>query len=232
MRIGALIFPGIDQLDFTGPFEILSRLPWAEIHILWKSLEPVKDIHGLILTPTMTLAACPPLEVLVIPGGPGQESLMEDQEIIDFIRDCARQAQIVLSVCTGALLCGAAGLLVGQRATTHWAARNLLKLFGARPSRNRVVFSGNLITCAGVTSGLDGALVAVEMLAGKKTTQIIQLSIEYAPEPPFNCGDIRRASRSTAIATRKQLATLSAQRLKTSQRIGRLKGYWSGPVHD
>ncbi|MGC9258518.1 MAG: DJ-1/PfpI family protein [Phycisphaerae bacterium] len=225
MNIGALIFPGIDQLDFTGPFKVLSRLPGAEVHILWKTLEPVRDIHGLILTPTLRLADCPPLEALVIPGGPGQEEIMEDQEIIDFIRDRAKRVKIVLSVCTGALLCGAAGLLAGKAATMHWASLNLLHFFGAKPQQDRVVISGNLITCAGVTSGIDGALAAAAKLVGEKTAKLIQLAVEYAPEPPFDCGDIRTAPRSISVPVRQQFARISVKRLRTARRIARLKHY-------
>ncbi|EQD37914.1 ThiJ/PfpI domain-containing protein, partial [mine drainage metagenome] len=181
INIGVLIFPGIDQLDFTGPFEVFSRIPGARIHVLWKTLAPVCDIHGLILTPTMKLSACPPLDVLVIPGGPGQEALMDSRELMNFIRARAERAKVVLSVCTGALLCGAAGLLNGKPATTHWASMNLLKYFGAKPRKRRVVISGKLITCAGVTSGIDGALVAAAQLIGEKHAKIIQLAIEYTP---------------------------------------------------
>ena len=221
MNIGLLIFPDIDQLDVTGPFEVLSRIPDATMHILWKKLEPVRDIHGLILTPTMLSANCPRLDVLVIPGGPGQEALMEDKEIIDFVSARASEAKIVLSVCTGALICGAAGLLVGKPATTHWASMNLLKYFGAKPVNRRVVISGNLISCAGVTSGIDGALVAASQLVGEKQAKIIQLAIEYNPKPPFNCGNIHTAPRSIAAPARKLFATVSAKRLKTARRLRR-----------
>ncbi len=219
MDIGVLIFPGVDQLDFTGPFEILSRVPGAKIHILWKTRERIRDVHGLILTPTMTLSSCPKLDVLVIPGGPGQEGIMDDLEIINFIKHRAMQAKIVLSVCTGALLCGAAGLLIGKPATTHWASLALLTLFGAKPRRKRVVISGGLISCAGVTSGIDGALVAVARLVGDKNAKMIQLAVEYAPEPLFKCGDIDKAPRGISAPVRRAFARISAQRLKTAQRI-------------
>jgi cyclohexyl-isocyanide hydratase len=229
MKIGALVFPDIDQLDLTGPFEVLSRLPETEFHIVWKTLDPVRDIHGLILTPTTTLAACPHLDVLVIPGGAGQQLLMEDREVIGFIKRYAPKSKIILSVCTGALLCGAAGLLVGKPATTHWASMDMLKFFGAKPRRNRVVISDNLITCAGVTSGIDGALVAAAKLAGEKAAKVIQLAIEYKPEPPFDCGDIRLAPRSIAVVARREFAAISAERLKTARRLGkRINRYQKG----
>jgi cyclohexyl-isocyanide hydratase len=219
MKIGTLIFPGIDQLDFTGPFEILSRLPRAKNYAVWKKREPVRDIHGLILTPDVTIAACPALDVLVIPGGPGQEELMEDREIIGFIRDRAPKARVVLSVCTGALLCGAAGLLVGRPATTHWASFDLLKYFGAKPRRSRVVISGNLITCAGVTSGIDAALAAAAKLVGIRAAKVIQLAVEYAPAPPFVSGDIQTAPRAIRVAARSQFAQITSRRLRTARRF-------------
>ncbi len=219
MDIGVLIFPGVDQLDVTGPFEILSRLPGAKVHVIWKTRKPIMDVHGLILTPTMTLSACPKLDLLVIPGGPGQEGIMDDRAILDFIKSRAVQAKIVLSVCTGALLCGAAGLLIGKPATTHWASLDLLKLFGAKPRKKRVVISGRLISCAGVTSGIDGALRAVALLVGYKKAKMIQLAVEYAPEPPFQCYDINHAPHNISLPVRREFARISAQRLKTAKRI-------------
>ncbi len=221
MNIGVLIFPGVDQLDFTGPFEILSRVPGAKVHVIWKTRKPIMDVHGLILTPTMTLSACPKLDLLVIPGGPGQEGIMDDLEIINFIKHRALQSKIVLSVCTGALLCGAAGLLIGKPATTHWASLDMLKLFGAKPRRKRVVISGGLISCAGVTSGIDGALSAAALLVGDKKAKMIQLAVEYAPKPPFKCGNIDQAPRGISVPVRREFAKLSAQRLKTARRISR-----------
>jgi cyclohexyl-isocyanide hydratase len=147
--IGALIFPKIDQCDATGPFEVLSRIPNSAFHLIANELNPVRDANGLILTPEMTFANAPSLDVLVVPGGPGQEDLMDDEATLSFIHDQARKAQFVFSVCTGALLCGAAGLLHGRRATTHWSAFNLLECFGAIPTHARVVVDDNYISAAG-----------------------------------------------------------------------------------
>src|SRR5271165_5965545 len=155
MEIGALIFPNIDQMDFTGPFEVLSRLRGARIHVFSKSLTPIRDTAGLILTPTVTLAEAPPLDVLLVPGGRGQLALMDDGEVLEFL---AKPVSWIFSVCTGALTCGAAGLLKGKRATTHWNSFHLLPYFGAIPVDERVVIDGNLITTAGVSAGIDGAL--------------------------------------------------------------------------
>ena len=137
INIGIIIFSRMDQIDFTGPFEVLSRVPDATVHVLAKEKGPIRDIKGLILTPEMTFDEAPALDVLVVPGGPGQQDLMEDEAVLSFIRDRAARARYVYSVCTGALICGAAGLLTGVRSTTHWASFDLLKYFGAIPVDER-----------------------------------------------------------------------------------------------
>ena len=143
LQIGSLLFEGIDQIDLTGPFEVLSRIPDSTVHVIAKTKAPVRDVKGLILTPEISIAEAPPLDLLVVSGGLGQQALMEDQEILSFIRKQADSGRYVLSVCTGALLCGAAGILRGRRATTHWAAWDLLHYYGAIPTRARVVVDGN-----------------------------------------------------------------------------------------
>ncbi|MGH7101083.1 MAG: DJ-1/PfpI family protein [Acetobacteraceae bacterium] len=158
LHIGSLLFEGIDQIDLTGPFEVLSRIPNATYHIYGKTAAPVRDVRGLQLTPDETLADAPPLDVLHVPGGYGQEALMEDAEVLGWIRQQASGACSIFSVCTGGLICGAAGLLKGRRATTHWSAFHLLPLFGAIPVNERVVVDGAWIFAAGVTAGIDGAL--------------------------------------------------------------------------
>ena len=158
LRIGSLLFEGVDQIDLTGPFEVLSRIPNSTYRIYAKTMEPVRDLKGLRLTPDATLAEAPPLDVLHVPGGFGQEALMEDAEVLGWIRQQAAGACRIFSVCTGALLCGAAGLLKGRRATTHWASLHLLPYFGATPVNERVVIDGSFVFAAGVTAGIDGAL--------------------------------------------------------------------------
>ena len=141
LQIGSLLFEGLDQIDLTGPFEVLSRIPNSTYRIYGKTTEPVRDLKGLRLTPDATLAAAPPLDVLHVPGGFGHEALMEDEEVLGWLRQQAAGARSVFSVCTGALLCGAAGLLKGRRATTHWASFHLLPFFGKFLSvNNRVAF--------------------------------------------------------------------------------------------
>lgn len=188
LTIGALIFPRMDQMDFTGPFEVLSRIADSSIHVIAKTKSPVRDIQGLILTPEMSIAETPELDVLLVPGGYGQQQLMNDEEVLSLIRNHFTAGRLVFSVCTGALLCGAAGVLRGRQATTHWAAWNLLPYYGAIPVRSRVVVDGNLVTAGGVTAGLDAALVVASMLRGDAIAQEIQLSIQYAPNPVFHSG--------------------------------------------
>ena len=157
--MGALIFPRMDQIDFTGPFEVLSRIPDSIVHVIAKTKFPVRDVQGLILTPEMSIDEAPELDVLLVPGGYGQQELMNDEEVLSLIRNHFAAGRLVFSICTGALLCGAAAVLRGRQATTHWAARNLLPYYGAIPIRSRVVVDRNLVTAAGVTAGLDAAMV-------------------------------------------------------------------------
>lgn len=219
LTIGAIVFPRMDQIDLTGPFEVLSRLPDSTFHIIGRDRAPVRDIHGLIVTPEMNFEEAPPLDLLVIPGGQGQEDLMEDEVVLSFIRQQARGAEYVFSVCTGALLCGAAGLLRGVKSTTHWSAFHLLKYFGAIPVRARVVVDGTHVSAAGVTAGLDGALRVASLLRGDATAQQIQLSIEYSPEPPFHSGTPETAPAEILNAARISVERISASRLATAKRI-------------
>ena len=219
LHIGAIIFPGVDQSDFTGPFEVLSRLPDSTFHVLWKEKAPIRDVRGLILTPEKTFAEAPQLDLLVVPGGRGQESLMEDEAVLSFVREQAGNARYVFSVCTGALICGAAGLLKGKKATTHWTAFHLLEYFGAIPVDQRVVVDGNLVTAAGVTSGMDGALLMASLLRGERIAQIIQLEIQYAPEPPFSSGNPKTAPADVLQAARVVSSKITETRLATARRV-------------
>ena len=158
LQIASLLFDGLDQIDLTGPFEVLSRIPNATYRLYGKTTEPVRDLHGLRLTPDAAWADAPQLDVLHVPGGFGQEALMEDEDLLAWISEQAAGAHSLFSVCTGALLCGAAGLLKGRRATTHWASFHLLPYFGAIPVNERVVVDGNWVFAAGVTAEIDGAL--------------------------------------------------------------------------
>ena len=193
LRIGALLYEGIDQIDLTGPFEVLSRLPNATYCLYGRTLEPVRDLGGLWLKPDGLLTEAPLLDVLQVPGGPGQEALMDDDAVLTWLRRQAEGARAILSVCTGALLLGAAGLLVGRRATTHWSALHLLGYFGAVPVDERVVVDDKWVFAAGVTAGIDGALRLAAELRGEEAAQAIQLDMVYAPEPPFDSGTLQTA---------------------------------------
>jgi len=218
LQIGSLLFEGLDQIDLTGPFEVLSRIPNSTYRIYGKSAEPIRDLRGLRLTPDAALAAAPPLDVLHVPGGFGQEALMEDAEVLAWIWRQATGARSTFSVCTGALLCGAAGLLKGRRATTHWASFHLLPYFGAIPVDERVVVDGNWVFAAGVTAGIDGALRLAALLRGDEAAQTIQLQMAYAPEPPFDAGTPKTAPAAILEQARQAVRAITAQREQTARR--------------
>ncbi|MBN9614609.1 MAG: DJ-1/PfpI family protein [Acidobacteriales bacterium] len=224
LHLGAFIFPRMDQIDFTGPFEVLSRVPDSTFHVIGKDRKPIRDVKGLILTPEMTIAEAPRLDVLMVPGGYGQEELMDDEAVLSFIRKQAANTKFVFSVCTGALVCGAAGLLKGVRSTTHWASFHLLPYFGAIPVDRRVVVDGKHVSAAGVTAGIDGALTLAALLRDDLAAQQIQLGLEYAPEPPFDSGTPKTAPAEVLAAAREEIRELTAQRLATAIRIGRELG--------
>lgn len=219
LEIGSLVFEGMDQIDLTGPFEVLSRIPNATYRLYGKAHGPVRDIKGLCLTPDAPLAEAPRLDVLHVPGGRGQEALMEDEEVLGWLRRQASGARSVFSVCTGALLCGAAGLLRGRRATTHWASFHLLPFFGAIPVSARVVVDGNWVFAAGVTAGIDGALRLAAELRGDAAAQAIQLHMVYAPEPPFDSGTPATAPAAILEEARRSMAGITARREETARRI-------------
>jgi cyclohexyl-isocyanide hydratase len=188
LHLGAILFPQMDQADFTGPFEVLSRVPDSTFHVLAKERAPIRDARGLVLIPEQTLSEAPLLDMLLVPGGAGVNVVMEDEAVLAFILRQAKGAKFMMSVCTGALVLGAAGLLSGRRATTHWASHHFLKQFGAIPVNERVVVDQNVLTTAGVTAGIDGALRMAALLRGDQAAQEIQLYMEYSPAPPYDCG--------------------------------------------
>jgi cyclohexyl-isocyanide hydratase len=220
LRIGALLFEGIDQIDLTGPYEVLSRLSNSDYRIYGRTADSVRDTNGLRLTPDACLDKAPALDVLHVPGGPGQEALMEDEAVLGWLTRQAAGARYVFSVCTGALLLGAAGLLRGRRATTHWASLSLLPYFGAEVVDERVVTDGNMIFAAGVTAGIDGALRLAAELRGTRAAQEIQLTTAYAPEPPFNSGTPHTAPPEVLRAAEQARAGLLERRTRTARRIG------------
>jgi len=219
LQIGSLLFEGVDQIDLTGPFEVLSRIPNSTYRIYAKTTDPVRDLKGLRLTPDAALADAPQLDVLHVPGGFGQEALMADAEVLGWIARQAAGAHSVFSVCTGALLCGAAGLLRGRRATTHWASFHLLPFFGAIPVNERVVTDGNWVFAAGVTAGIDGALRLAAGLRGDDAARAIQLHMVYAPEPPFDSGTPETAPAAILEQARQSMADITARREATARRV-------------
>jgi cyclohexyl-isocyanide hydratase len=213
-----LLFPALTQIDFTEPYEVFSRMPATTVHVIAKTLDPVRSERGLMLVPTVTCAACPPLDVLVVPGGPGQHHAMHDEVLLDFLRGQAAQAEYVTSICTGALLLGAAGLLDGYQATTHWLSMPLLQFYGAIPVERRVVVDRNRVTASGCTAGLDFALALAAMLACDAVAQQIQLQLEYCPAPPFASGSPVTAPRDIVAAVRDAAEPFQQQRRQAAMR--------------
>jgi len=193
LQIGFLIYPGVTQLDATGPAQVLSQLPGAQVQMIWKDLQPVSTDAGFALMPTTTIKDCPPLDVICVPGGAGQFELMDDQPVLDFLAAQGAQAQFVTSVCTGSLLLGAAGLLDGYQSACHWAFRDLLPQFGATPVPERIVQDRNRISGGGVTAGIDFGLMLASRLMDEQTAKSIQLALEYDPQPPFDAGSPEKA---------------------------------------
>ena len=188
LQIGLVLFPRVTQLDFTGPLQVFSSIPDARVHLIWKRIEPVPSDSVLILTPTITFADCPQLDVICVPGGFGTDDMVNDEEMLDFLREQAKGAKYITSVCTGSLVLGAAGLLKGYRATSHWTTRDFLSAFGAIPTKTRVCVDRNRLTGGGVTAGIDFALTLVSIMVNRETAEAIQLRLEYNPSPPFNSG--------------------------------------------
>jgi len=223
-RVGMLIFPRLTQLDLTGPYEVLARTPNTIVDLVARTREPVTSDRGLTIMPTTTYAECPPLDVLMVPGGPGQQDLMDDEEALSFLRRQAAGAQYVTSVCTGSLVLGAAGLLKGRRATCHWNALAHLKLLGAIPVSERVVVDGNVVTGAGVTSGIEFALRLAAILEGEQTARELQLQIEYDPAPPYDCGSPKVAPPEMVAALQARGGKLAEERRATAARVGKKLG--------
>ncbi|MCD5991717.1 MULTISPECIES: DJ-1/PfpI family protein [Pseudomonas] len=219
LHIGLLVFPKVQQLDLTGPYDVFASTPGVTVHLIWKDLEALYSSTGLQLQPTQTFTDCPPLDVLCIPGGQGIDPLLEDEQTLAFIREQARTVKYLTSVCTGALVLGAAGLLKGKRATTHWASHELLESFGAIAVHERVVRDGNLMTGGGVTAGIDFALTLVGELFGEVQAQTVQLQLEYAPAVPFNAGHPSTAPAEVLALARERLRQSIAQRRAIVARV-------------
>jgi cyclohexyl-isocyanide hydratase len=214
-----LLYPGLTQLDLTGPLEVLHRVPGVEIHLVWKTLDLVEADSKLKLAPNTTLDGCPPLDVLFVPGGAGQVAVMQDDASLRFLRAQGDRARFVTAVCTGSLLLGVAGLLEGYEATTHWAYMNLLPLFGARPVRQRVVVDRNRMTGGGVTAGIDFGLRLAAILSEESVAKGIQLGLEYDPQPPFASGHPDVADPEVVARVRERFDALLRERGDLIERI-------------
>ena len=218
LQIGILLFPKVTQLDFTGPLQVFSSVPGAKIHLIWKRIEPVPSDSVMMLTPTTTFADCPQLDVVCVPGGVGTDDMINDEEMLAFLRKQAVAAKYITSVCTGSLVLGAAGLLRGYRAATHWTAIDYLPAYGAIPARTRVCADRNRVTGGGVTAGIDFALTLVEMLVDRKTAETIQLRLEYNPAPPFHSGSPDTAPPEVLAYIKKRIAPGQPRRAEANAR--------------
>lgn len=223
MHIAFLLFPGVTQLDLTGPAQFLSRLPGARVDLVWDTRDPVPTDAGFAILPTATLAEVPRADLLCVPGGMGVSKVIDHAPALDWVRQVGAEAEWVTSVCTGALVLGAAGLLRGYKATTHWAWHDMLPLFGAEPVHARHVIDRNRATGGGVTAGIDFALALMARIAGEDVARAVQLALEYDPAPPFDAGSPEKAGealvgvyteRANRLApTRKADLIASARRL-------------------
>jgi cyclohexyl-isocyanide hydratase len=218
LQIGLVIFPKVTQLDLTGPVQVFSSVPGAKLHLIWKRIEPVTSDSVLTLTPTTTFADCPQLDVICVPGGVGTDDMINDADMLDFLRRQAAGAKYITSVCTGSLVLGAAGLLRGYRAATHWTAMDFLEALGATPTRTRVCIDRNRVTGGGVTAGIDFALTLVSILVDRKTAEAIQLRLEYNPAPPFNSGSPDTAPPEILALTKEKIAPAQARRAEAIHR--------------
>ena len=218
MKFLMLVYPGMTPLDMMGPLQAWSQIPEAEIEIVWKTTDPIPTDTGLSVVPTHTFeTACENPDVLFVGGGtkPTME-LMQDAETIQFLKDRGQHAKWITSVCTGALILGAAGLLDGYKATTHWAAVPMLEGLGATPTEGRYVIDRNRATGGGVTAGIDFGLALAAELVGEDAAKAIQLGMEYDPQPPFSCGSPQTASPEVLAAVMERLANESGAEVETT----------------
>ncbi|WP_295491524.1 DJ-1/PfpI family protein [Sphingorhabdus sp. EL138] len=214
MHIVFVLFDNVTQLDFTGPVQFLSRLPGAVVHVVSKDGGAVTTDCGFSILPSAGFADCPQADILCVPGGHGVRDAIADTAIVDFVRQQAKGADYITSVCTGAFILGAAGLLHNKKATCHWAYTQLLPLFGATHAPARVVRDGNLITAGGVTSGIDFALELIAAISGENVARTIQLALEYDPAPPFGGGSLASSSDDTVRNLRADVYDKAAAEMK------------------
>lgn len=225
LRIAFLLFPGVTQLDLTGPAQVLSRLGNARLDFVWKTLDPVPTDAGFSILPTATFADVPTADILCVPGGFGINGVIADDEAMAWVEAVGADATWVTSVCTGSLILGAAGLLGGYRAGCHWAQREMLPLFGAIPVDARVVVDRNRVTGGGVTAGIDFALTLTAMIRGEAHARAVQLSLEYDPAPPFNSGSPTSAGSETVAAYQRRVKALAPTRDDELRALAKRRGF-------
>lgn len=224
-HIGLVIFPGMTQLDITGPHQVFALMPNTRVHLLWKTLEAVTSNEGMMIFPTTPFEDCPSLDVLCVPGGAmGVVEMMQDTEVLQFLASQSKTAKYITSVCTGSLILAAAGLLQGYRAACHWAFREQLAMLGVEVGTERVVVDRDRITGGGVTAGIDFALVLAGKLCGEETAKMIQLLLEYNPAPPFDVGSPERAGDALVEQVQQFGAPLIAASLSATQQAARRLG--------
>lgn len=217
-KIVFILYPRLTQLDFTGPYEVLARLPGAETIVASKHGGVLETETGLLFASLTRLADIDRCDMICVPGGPGQTDAMQDADFMAEVRRLGESASYVTSVCTGSLILAAAGLLKGKRAASHWAYRDLLKLFGAEPDPARVVRDGNAITGGGVTAGIDFGLTVAAEIAGPEVAKAIQLGIEYNPQPPFDAGSPEKAGAALTAMARQVAAARQSERAAAVKR--------------
>jgi cyclohexyl-isocyanide hydratase len=220
LQVGMVLYPGLTLLDLIGPQTVWS---WhAKIHLVWKTRDLIVSDSGIGIQPTTTFAECPhDLDILFVPGGFGTAAAMKDREVLGFLADRAAHAKYVTSVCSGSLILGAAGLLHGYKATSHWASRDILPLFGAEPVEARVVVDRNRITGGGVTAGIDFGLVLLAKVRGDDVAKVIQLAMEYDPEPPFQAGSPRTAGPALTQQVMRSLESADLEIRQAAAEISR-----------
>ena len=209
LDIAFVLFPNVTQLDLTGPVQVLSRLGNTSVHLVARSTDPVMTDAGFSINPTCTFSDCPKPHIVCVPGGAGADDAMLDKELIAWLREVSVEADWITSVCTGSLVLGAAGLLKGKKATSHWLSRPMLAEFGAIPVAERVVVDGRFVSGGGVTAGIDFAFSLMAMIRGEEHAKLVQLSLEYDPQPPFHSGSPDKAEEATVERVRE--LTLSSQ---------------------
>jgi cyclohexyl-isocyanide hydratase len=212
ITVAFLVYPEVTQLDFTGPAQVLSRLGNVRVDYVWKSREPVPTDAGFSILPTATFADVTKADIICVPGGIACVEIMEDDETLAWVAGVGKDAAWVTSVCTGSLILGAAGLLSGYRAASHWAWREHLTLFGAEPVAERVVFDRNRLTGGGVTAGIDFALALTAAIRGEPHARLIQLALEYDPAPPFDSGSPARAGADLLAFYARRMAKMAPGR--------------------